>query len=243
MNSNSPALGAHTQDTSAGEYVVLSLGDLLRVVWRRLWVIILVALVFAGTAVGYSLAQTPEYEASTMILIGQAQVSGEQPSGLGGEIGALQDVTPTMSEAVATRPVAEEVVQRLGLPMSPADLLAGLNAEEVSDTLFIEVSYTGTDPERASQIVNSVGDVFSERISEVSPSASAITATVWESAVAPNNPVSPQPRRDGVLAFVLGAMLGVGLAFLLENLDDSWRSPEEVEQVSGVPTLGTIPGF
>jgi receptor protein-tyrosine kinase len=38
-------------------------------------------------------------------------------------------------------------------------------------------------------------------------------------------------------------MLGTGLAFLLEYLDDSWSSPEEMEQVSGTPTLGIIPGF
>jgi capsular polysaccharide biosynthesis protein len=38
-------------------------------------------------------------------------------------------------------------------------------------------------------------------------------------------------------------MLGVGLAFLLEYLDDSWRSPEEVEQFLGLPNFGTIPHF
>jgi capsular polysaccharide biosynthesis protein len=42
---------------------------------------------------------------------------------------------------------------------------------------------------------------------------------------------------------MLGGILGLGLAFLLENLDDSWRSPEEVELVSGVPTFGVIPVY
>jgi capsular polysaccharide biosynthesis protein len=36
-------------------------------------------------------------------------------------------------------------------------------------------------------------------------------------------------------------VLGTGLAFLLEFMDDSWRSPAEAEQVSGVPTFGVIP--
>jgi capsular polysaccharide biosynthesis protein len=38
-------------------------------------------------------------------------------------------------------------------------------------------------------------------------------------------------------------MIGVGLAFLLDYLDDDWRSPDEVEQVSRVPTFGVIPTF
>jgi capsular polysaccharide biosynthesis protein len=41
----------------------------------------------------------------------------------------------------------------------------------------------------------------------------------------------------------LGLMLGIGLALLMEYLDYSWRSPEEVEQISGVPTFATIPEF
>ena len=38
-------------------------------------------------------------------------------------------------------------------------------------------------------------------------------------------------------------VFGMRLAFLLEYVDDSWRSPEEAEQVSGVPTFGVIPEF
>jgi capsular polysaccharide biosynthesis protein len=109
--------------------------------------------------------------------------------------------------------------------------------------MFIEVSYRDTDPQRAQQIVNTVGEVFSDQVSNVSPSASAITATVWEPAVLPETPVSPNVLRNVVLALVLGLLLGVGLAFLLERFDDSWDSPEEVERVSGVPTFGAIPRF
>ena len=85
--------------------------------------------------------------------------------------------------------------------------------------------------------------MFSEQVSEVSPSANAVTATVWERAVVPDEPVSPRPLRDGLLALVMGLMIGVGLAFLLEYFDDGWRSPEEVEQLTGVPTYGVIPNI
>ena len=59
----------------------------------------------------------------------------------------------------------------------------------------------------------------------------------------PQSPVSPDPVRNLLLALVAGVMLGVALAFLLEYMDDSWRSPEEAEQISGVPTFGVIPAF
>jgi len=232
-------------DTSKGTYdgeLVLSQADLVRIIRRRLWVIALVGVVFAGLAAGFDFLQTPTYQASINILIGQKQ-SGDTPPDLGNEVVGLQQLTATMVEAVHTRPVAQGVIQRLDLSVSPTDFLENLDAEQVSTTSFVEVSYADSSPERAERIANTVGEVFSDEVSKASPSANAITATVWERAVLPDSPTAPNPLRDVLLAVALGLMLGAGLAFLLEYLDNSWESPDEVERVSGVPTYGVIPVF
>ena len=220
----------------------ISLRDLILPVWRRLWVVALVALLFVGAAVGFTLTRTPVYEASTMILIGQASDS-EAPTNLDGEISGLQELTQTMVEAVDTRPVAEAAIQEQNLSVSPGELLADLEAEQVAATQFIDVSYRDPDPERAQRTANAIGEAFSRQVSEVSPSAGAIKATVWERATVPQSPVSPDPVLNLLLGLVAGVMFGVALAFLLEYMDDSWRSPEEAEQISGVPTFGVVPMF
>jgi capsular polysaccharide biosynthesis protein len=227
---------------AAEEEDVLSLGELLRILWRRLWVIALVSIVLTAAAVGYSLGQTPIYEASIKILVGQEQ-RADTPSQLGSDVMGLQQLTQTVADLIATRPVAEAAIERLGLQMSPEDFLENLSVQQVANTQTIEVSYKDSDPERAQRIANTVGEVFSDQVSEVSPSANAITATLWERAAVPDEPVSPKPVRNGLLALLLGLMLGAGLAFLLEYLDDTWRSPEELEQVSGRPNFGAIPEF
>jgi capsular polysaccharide biosynthesis protein len=109
--------------------------------------------------------------------------------------------------------------------------------------MFVNVSYKDSDPERAQLIANTIGKVLSEKISEVSIGANSITATVWEPATLPETPVSPDPVRDVIIALVLGSLLGVVLAFSLEYVSDSWNSRDEVEEVSGVPTLGVVPKF
>ncbi|MBW3558053.1 MAG: polysaccharide biosynthesis tyrosine autokinase, partial [Actinobacteria bacterium] len=61
-------------------------------------------------------------------------------------------------------------------------------------------------------------------------------------AVAPTSPVRPTPRRNAVVALAVGLMLGVGVAFLREYLDDSIKGKEDVERAApGVPILGLIP--
>src|SRR5829696_6819367 len=223
-----------------GEYV-LSFGDLFQVVRRRLWIILLVALGLTGAAVALSLMQTPTYEASIKILIGQERQSrSDAPRD---DVMSLQNLTRTMVNAVNSRPIAEAVIDRLDLQTDPDSFLGNLSAEQINETQFIEVRYEDPSPEEAQQIANATGDVFSERVADASATASAVTATVWERAVVPDEPVSPKTLRNAFGALVLGLMLGTGLSFLLEFLDDSWRSPEEAERVSGVPTFGVIPEF
>jgi capsular polysaccharide biosynthesis protein len=126
--------------------------------------------------------------------------------------------------------------------MTPDALVANLNAESsVEGSQFIEVTYTDPNKARAKEVANAVGTVFSDHIDDLSPKAEGVTATVWEKAAMPVSPISPNPVRNAVLALMVGGVIGVGLAFLLEHLDDRWRSPEEAEQVLGVPTIGGIP--
>lgn len=67
-------------------------------------------------------------------------------------------------------------------------------------------------------------------------------AEVANTASLPTAPYSPTPMRDAVLAGVLALLAGIGLAFLLDRLDDGVRSVEDVDNLgSGVPVIGGIP--
>jgi len=221
------------------ENALLSQVNPFQVIKRRLWIILLVMLVCAGLAAGFSYSQTPTYETSILVLIGQKQ-SGDPPTSLQGDVYGLQQVTQTVATAASTGPIIDGVAEKLDL--DPPTLPGSLSAEPIEGTTFVEMYYQDTDPKRAQLIANTAGDVLSKRISEVSP-GSGITATVWEEASTPGSPVSPDPVRNILLGLLLGVMVGVGLAFLLDYVDDDWTSPEEAAKVSGVPTFGVIPSF
>ena len=221
-----------------------SLKDMFRIIWRRLWIVVLMPLVCVGVAVGLSLSQTPVYEASAKLLVGQEPAANsDQQLPLVGSVEGLQQLALTMVEAIPSRPVAEEVIDEEKLNTTPGAFLENLTVEQIENTQFIELSYESPDPQEAQRVVNAVSDVSSERISEVSAGSANIQVKVWEYAAVPVAAVSPKPLRSALLALAVGLMLGLSLAFLLEHLDDSWRSAEEVERVAGVPTFGSIPEF
>lgn len=236
-------LGAGPRAGASEEESLVSLRDFAQAVGRRLWVVVLVPALLLSAALGYSYMQVPVYESSIKVLVSQEQADEGSAEISAGNVQGLQQLTETMAEAIHSRPVAEAVIRELELGVTTEAFLDNMSVRRVEDTQFIEVSYRDTDPVLAQEIADATGRVFSEQVSEISPGASSITATVWERASEPGPPVSPDPIRNAILALMLGLMAGVGLALLMDQLSDDWRSPEEVEQVSGAPTFGVIPAF
>jgi capsular polysaccharide biosynthesis protein len=216
------ALRYERVDFARSDEDIFSLRDLLLVVQNRWLFIILVPFLLTGLVVGYSLLQTPMYEASAKILVSQKQGQDTTVDSLGSDIDGLQKVTQTMAELIKSRPIADAVIKQLDLPISSDDLLNNLSTGQINQTQLIRVDYRATSPEEAQRVVNAIGNIFSEQSSVVSPSANAavsVTAEVWEPAQVPDGPVSPKFLLRGSLALVLGLVLGVVLALLLEYLE------------------------
>lgn len=64
--------------------------------------------------------------------------------------------------------------------------------------------------------------------------------TVVDPASPPLQPASPRVLLNTFLAALVGLLLALGIAFLIEHLDDTLKTPGDVEAVAGLPTLGTI---
>jgi capsular polysaccharide biosynthesis protein len=207
---------------------------------RRVWLVVMMTIILTGAAVVLSLVRSPKYEASIIILVSQEEYAGPSAN-LAGDVEGLQMLTQTLTEVVRTRPVAEAVIQKLNLSMSPESLLENLRAQQTAGTSLIEVTYMDSSPKRAEQVANTLGDEFSSRVYAFSPQANAVAAKVWEPAVVPKSPVGPNFMLIVPVAVALGIALGAALALLLDYLDSSWRDAEDVEQAFGIPVLAAIP--
>jgi capsular polysaccharide biosynthesis protein len=233
----SDMLGRNPEDTYG-----LSLGDAGRIIWKRMPIILLVAVLLTALVVGLSRLQTPVYEASSKALIVEERQKDAAAQPLSSQVDGLNQLAVVMIQVADSRRVAEATIDRLNLNITPDEFVNHLSSSQVSETPFIEIKYKDSNPETARRIVNTVPQVLPGQLSDVNlGTTGAITTKVFDPASTPSKPVSPDPLRNGFVAFVIGLMLGVGLAFLLDYRDKSWRSPEEVEIISGVPTYALIP--
>jgi capsular polysaccharide biosynthesis protein len=222
-----------------------SVADLVRVVRKRLWMVILILLLAVGSAVGVSLLQPPVYEATATVVVSPTEGANQQDN-LSNMISGLQLLAREMAVEGLNRSMVEEVVNTVGKTsaLSASDLNNNLTIAQVEDTRFLSLTYTDTDSDRAQAVVNNAAEIFAREAPKVSgvPAYAAVKVTGY--APAPVALDGPNTLRKGLVALVLGLMLGIGLALLLEHFVGSgWRSPDEVEQASGVPTFGTIPEF
>jgi len=88
-------------------------------------------------------------------------------------------------------------------------------------------------------------DVLVERLREVDLTAdyAKTNVEVADAAEVPRLPVKPRKLRATVLSVLLGLFLGVGAAFLVEYLDDTVKTPEDLETKAGIPVLGFVPAM
>ena len=187
-----------------------------------------------------SLNQTPTYEASIKTLVGQkSQENGPILIPLANDT----DLTLTVANVAKTLPVAQAVVEQLNLPeLSAREVLENMMVEPEPGTLFVNISYKDSDPQRAQLIANAIGQVVSEKASEGSVGTYAITATVWAPAKLPQNPVSPNPVRNMLLALAMalatwGLMVGL-LITASASLGNPIRLPRK--NVSPEYTAGSL---
>ena len=275
------------------------------IIWKWLWLIVLGTLVAGVTAFVVSRRMTPVYEASTTLLIQQA----DNPAFTYQDILTSERLARTYAELLKKQVTLDAAAERLGLVQEiDAD---AVSVQSVRDTQLIELKVEHVSRQVAAEIANTIPTVFIERneamqLSRYAESKGALAGElsrlqtdieaaqarieaigepdtaaqeaelarlqtfltqyrssyatllssyeatrlaeaqatdnviVVQEARVPENPVRPRVMLNALLAAVVGAMLAVGTAFLIEYLDDTLKNPDDVTRVLGLSTLGAI---
>ncbi|MBF0705377.1 capsular biosynthesis protein [Alkalihalobacillus hwajinpoensis] len=216
----------------------ISLKEIFEVLKKRLALILLITLLATATSgvVSYFFL-TPIYETSTQILVNQ---KADSENGFDyNQVKTNVELINTYSVIIKSPTILDDVKEELSLDMTTSALNNKISVSNAQNSQVVSLSVTDPDPAVAVDIANKTASVFEKEISNIMnvDNVSILSKAGFEGTP---SPVNPNPVLNMAIAFVVGLMVGVGLAFLLEYLDNTIKSEEDIEKVLGVPVLGTI---
>lgn len=216
-----------------------------RVVRYRWWMIVICPVVAALAAGAVSLVLPPVYEAHVALLVRPAQpLATTDPN-----VASLttDQISRTYAALMTERPLLVQVSNQLGLTMRPEDLAKEINVTPQPNTQILDVAVRDTNATLARDVANQlvvalVAEVkqFQQQEAQLPNSRSGDDLVVVSPAVLPDRPVSPNKTLNVVIAFAAGLAVAVGIAFLLDYLDQSIKSDEELAELVGLIAVGHI---
>ena len=210
----------------------------LKVLWKRKFSIILVALVFAIAAFGYSaFLAKKEYQSTSRIYVVSRQ-NQDNNALTNSDLQAGSYLVKDYREIILSQNVLSQAIEELKLDMTPAELSKKINVSVPTDTRILSITAKDGDPKEAARIANGLRNVAAEKITSVTKVSDV---TTLDEAEVPQSPSSPNIKRNVLLGFVAGAGLMVVLLVVVEVLDDRVKKPEDVEELMGLPLLGVVP--
>lgn len=208
--------------------------EMLKKRWLMIASITLVAAIVAGVISFFVLK--PQYEASTTMIVSYKQ--NQEALMNAADLQMSQKLVETYTQIVKSERIADKVIKKLDLDLSTGALNSKISVSQMGATEILKITIKDNDPELAALIANTEAEIFKQEINDMMKVDSVSTIDV---AKVPGSPVAPNKVMNIAIATVLGMMVSVGLVFVLEFLDRTYKTPSDIERQLGLPILGAIP--
>ena len=214
--------------------------QLVKVLWKRKFLIALVALVAGVTAFAYSsFVIKPQYASTTRIYVVNRN-QADKPGLTNQDLQAGSYLVKDYREIILSQDVLEKVVADQSLTIDAKTLGKKVSVTVPADTRIVSISVRDGKPEEASRIANALREVAAQKIISVTRVSDV---TTLEEARPATSPSSPNIRRNTMMATVAGVGFVVIIVLLVELLDDRVKRPEDIEEVMHLSLLGVIPNL
>jgi capsular polysaccharide biosynthesis protein len=217
----------------------ISLKDIALTLRKRLTLIAIIAAVaVAASGIISYFILTPVYQASTQMLVNQK--SSEQPTLDPNQIRTNVDMINTYKQVIQSPAILDKVVKELDLQQSTDALIGKITVNSEQNSQVFSLTIQDEDPAQAVKLANAISQTFSTEVPSI---MNVDNVKILAPAVLKENssPIKPKPLLNIAIALVVGLMAGVGIAFLLEYLDNTIKTEEDIQNVLGLPILGAIP--
>lgn len=217
----------------------ISLQEIFEVIRKHFVLIVsfVIGAILLAAIVSYFIL-TPQYEANTKFIVNQGQQDPAAQFNVN-DIRTNVELINTYKNIIESRAISGEVIDVLELDYSPEQLINNLQVASEESSQVVTVTVTDPDPALATNIANTTVAIFQEELPDI---MNVDNVNILTEAELPSNPkpVSPKPTLNIAIALVLGGMIGVGAAFLLEYLDNTVTTESDITEHLELPVLGVV---
>lgn len=224
----------------------ISLREIFSLLKKRMRLIIAAAFVGLGIAsVVTFFVLTPQYSSRAQLVVTTPQNANSNVTT--NDVNVNLQMINTYTDMITSDNVLDQVrltlEENYGYDLTRDAIKEGLEiVQSTNNSLMFYIQSTMDDPVEAQNIANVTADTFKEVAVDVLNSA-IDQISVMSTAVAETNPVSPNNKLNLAIGFVIGLMLGVGLAFLLELLDRTIKESRFITDSLEFTILGVVPNM
>ncbi|HGJ9518975.1 TPA: capsular polysaccharide biosynthesis protein CpsC [Streptococcus pneumoniae] len=214
--------------------------QLVKSLWKRKLMILIVALVTGAGAFAYStFIVKPEYTSTTRIYVVNRN-QGDKPGLTNQDLQAGTYLVKDYREIILSQDVFEEVVSDLKLDLTPKGLANKIKVTVPVDTRIVSISVNDRVPEEASRIANSLREVAAQKIISITRVSDVTTLEEARPAISPS---SPNIKRNTLIGFLAGVIGTSVIVLHLELLDTRVKRPEDIENTLQMTLLGVVPNL
>lgn len=215
---------------------------LLGALWKRLWLIVLAAIIGGGVAYGYAKYYiTPQYSAEALLFVNNRSVNiGTTSLAISaGEISAAEQLVDTYLVILKTRSTINDVIEKTGVNYSYNQLKGMISAEPISGTGIFKVKVTSSNKAETAVLANAISEILPNRIAEIVDGSSV---RVVDYAVEPTGKISPNVTKITGIGIIVGALIVAGIIVLFEFLDTAIHDEDYLTRTyKNIPILSIIP--
>lgn len=221
------------------ENEVIDLTEILSAVRQHLLELIFVTLVAA--LVGFTASKflmNPKYDSSALMIVNTRQdVNANVTSD---QINSATKLVSTYSIIIKSDTVLQQVIDNLGLNLTYAQLNKRVTVAAVDDTQVMKITVQSDSPEWARQVCEQIITVAPDVIKEA---VEAGSVKVISNASLATEPVSPNIKKNTMLAAAVGFVLVISIIVLQVLLDNKINTEEDVTKYLDMTVLGVIPQY